>query len=304
MVRHVIEEHSVFGKCLQISNGCVSVYVTLEFGPRVIFYGMGENMLYEDCGRSFSFGGEAFDQQYYPGARWYIYGGHRLCVAPETVPGTYYPDNEPVTYSTDGTHFQFTTQEPENGLEKSLRLLVNDSGSEVRLYHQVKNISDRCMTLAIWPVTAMTPGGTAYAAFGKDCESPGTPNRGLCFWPATNVRDERLDIGNKLITLRHDPSAQDAVKLGLISQDGVCCYFAKGCLFKKKAVYSEGSHVVDMGANLELYSGSHCLEMESLSPTYCLKPGETGSHTEIWALERSAGCDEAMIIDILTRIKG
>jgi len=305
MLTYTTEEYSTFGKCLKLSNGHVYVYVTLEFGPRVISYGLEghKNMLFEDSNRSFSVEGTAMDRHYYPGARWYLYGGHRLAVCPELVPQTYYPDNNPVEYITLCSTFQFTTKEPENGIEKSMTISMDETGPGLSLHHSVKNISNKSLVLAIWPITAVTPGGVAYACYGIDSHLPGMPNRDICLWPATDIRDKRLDIGNHVVILRHDPLATSAVKLGLTSQSGVCGYQVNGCLFLKKALYEPGEHVLDMGAMLELYSASHCVEMESLSPTYTLEPGETCKHTELWTLKAHEllpeVCNETEIVSLL-----
>lgn len=305
MINCTVDTYSSFGKCLKISNGHISVYVTLDIGPRIIYYGLNgyENMLLEDRDKSFSVDGGAFDGRYYPGARWYLYGGHRLCLAPESVPETYYPDNRRVEYRAAGNRFEFLTAEPENGVEKKLSLYAAENSPEIEVIHEVKNSSSVSKTLSIWPVTAMAPGGTACAVYGKDGGAPGIPDRSICFWPATDIQDKRLKIGNRLIILRHNKLAGGAVKLGFVSGSGVCGYFVNGCLFRKKAVFAEGRHLLDMGAMLELYSGGHCVELESLSPTYTLGPGETRSHTELWTVTRhegfSADYDEAAVIRLL-----
>ena len=76
--------------CLEISNEQVKLLITLDVGPRVIFYGFidGQNMF------------KNFDEQMglTGGDEWRIYGGHRLWHAPEVAPRTYSPDNEPVNY--------------------------------------------------------------------------------------------------------------------------------------------------------------------------------------------------------------
>ena len=44
-----------------------------------------------------------YDEYYYESATWYIYGGHRLWLTPESSPETYYPDNDKVKYEITDT---------------------------------------------------------------------------------------------------------------------------------------------------------------------------------------------------------
>ena len=71
--------------------------VTVDVGPRVIFYGYdgGENIFYEDEQDLINKGGEYFDDNLPNKGIWHIYGGHRLWKCPEYL-DTYYPDNAPV----------------------------------------------------------------------------------------------------------------------------------------------------------------------------------------------------------------
>ena len=79
---------SSFGECIKLANDTVEVIITKEVGPRIIRYALlgEENILAElpDAELKTSLG------------TWKPYGGHRLWVAPEVMPNTYYPDNAPV----------------------------------------------------------------------------------------------------------------------------------------------------------------------------------------------------------------
>jgi hypothetical protein len=72
--------------CLRLENALVDVVITTDVGPRIIRYGfLGEENefaeLEEHAGQS-------------GGKEWRMYGGHRLWHAPESLPRSYYPDNE------------------------------------------------------------------------------------------------------------------------------------------------------------------------------------------------------------------
>ena len=85
-----------FGKCMEISNGTVKALVTVDIGPRVIYYGVkGMNIMHEDVDRLTNKGGEFFDKNFKEGEKWYLYGGHRIWKAEEDLL-SYVPDNYPV----------------------------------------------------------------------------------------------------------------------------------------------------------------------------------------------------------------
>ena len=64
---------------MEISNGTVKALVTVDIGPRVIYYGVkGMNIMHEDVDRLTNKGGEFFDKNFKEGEKWYLYGGHRI----------------------------------------------------------------------------------------------------------------------------------------------------------------------------------------------------------------------------------
>ena len=91
--------YKTYGKCAKLSKGGKTMLVTVDLGPRVIFYGMdgGENIFYEDEKDLINKGGEFFDKNLAGKGIWHIYGGHRLWKSPEYI-DTYYPDNSPRQY--------------------------------------------------------------------------------------------------------------------------------------------------------------------------------------------------------------
>ena len=87
-------KHEVFGNCMKMSNGIIELWITLDFGPRVIHFSRigKENVFCED--KKMSPIGEPYEV--YGGELSKLYGGHRLWVSPEILPRCYYPDNKPV----------------------------------------------------------------------------------------------------------------------------------------------------------------------------------------------------------------
>ena len=90
MVKIEETNYKEFGKCVRIYNETAEIFVTLDFGPRIIKYAL-LNKPNVFC--------EHFSEE--PSLKetgWKIYGGHRLWHAPESVPRTYEADNDKIDY--------------------------------------------------------------------------------------------------------------------------------------------------------------------------------------------------------------
>ena len=118
-------EYRGWKRNIRLSNPVVELVVTLDVGPRVVWFGFGggENIFGEfpeQLGRS----GEPL---------WMLRGGHRLWVAPENKPLTYEPDNEAVDFEEipDGVRI-VQKPGPLSGLTKSLEIRLIPSRAQVR----------------------------------------------------------------------------------------------------------------------------------------------------------------------------
>ena len=115
-----------YGKCVQLSNGVIDVVVTIDCGPRIVRFGFvgGENVLYNDLERKYKMQNAFMDDYYSEGAACYFYGGHRLWLAPEKMPESYFPDNDPVIYALlpDGVTFSSAKQK-QNEVQTRLKSL-------------------------------------------------------------------------------------------------------------------------------------------------------------------------------------
>src|SRR5512139_2901919 len=100
-------------KTLRLANKEIELIVTAEVGPRIIRLGFtgGPNEFAEYPAQVGQTGGD----------QWRIYGGHRLWHAPEAIPRTYYPDNSPVQWQSEGEGVRVTTPaEPTTGIAKAM----------------------------------------------------------------------------------------------------------------------------------------------------------------------------------------
>ena len=87
-----IVKYKNYGKCIKFEENGVVVMVTIDVGPRIIYFGDEKtNLLKEDTARKVQVYNEAYNDT------WYLYGGHRLWKSPEDI-CTYVADNRAVSY--------------------------------------------------------------------------------------------------------------------------------------------------------------------------------------------------------------
>lgn len=268
----------------RISNAAVELVILADVGPRILSYGFigGENIFHEvpeDAGQT---GGSNFR----------LYGGHRLWIWPE-VERTYFPDNSPVAVSQGHNQVSFTapveSTAPGSNLQKDLEIKL-EKGSQVTVKHRVTNRDSRPTELALWAPTMMKAGGRAIlplpprAAMDKDHFQSVGP---LTLWSFTDFADSRWVLGTEFIQLQQqrNPTGRFPEQMsGVYTPAGWGAYVLRGTLFLKSAAVTQGAVYPDFGCNFEVFTNSDFLELESLGPKVQLKPEESVSHTEIWAL--------------------
>ena len=265
--------------CLSLSNGKVELIVTVEFGPRVLFFGKpgGENLF------------RIFEDQIVerPHDEWQSYGGHRLWHAPEVVPRTYYPDHDPVEYSWDGTTLRlFCFEEKGNQLRKEIDITLDAESTTVDLTHRIYNTGAWSAEYAVWALSVMAPGGEAIIPQEEFIGHPEAlyPARPLVLWHFTRMNDPRFTWGDRYIRLREDSRYESKQKIGLRSRPGWAAYRLHDELFIKLHDHDEDALYPDMGCNAEFFTMPGFLEMETLSPLVNVGPGEAISHRERWGL--------------------
>jgi hypothetical protein len=283
MIKRV--NYGEWGQCIEISNGLVDIVATLDFGPRIIRYGLTgkANMFFEDTNDELSASGEEFEV-FGENSGWHIYGGHRLWHSPEAKPRSYYPDNNPVECE-EFENGIILRPEPEklNNLQKEISVIMEPNNTKVRVIHRTTNIGAWDIEFAQWALTVMAPGGKEILPQSKR-ETGLLGNRVLALWPYTNMNDERVYWGDKFITLKQDSNAKKAFKLGVNNEDGWAAYFNFGCMFVKHYNHLLEGVYPDFGVSYETYTNNVMLEMETLGELILVEPGETVEHEEKWEL--------------------
>jgi len=276
----VIEKQIFEGiKSLVISNGEAELVVTTGVGPRLLSYRLrdGENILgvWPKIAQTNDLG------------TWKPYGGHRLWAAPEEMPRTYYPDNDPVEYEIVGDHAVLIRAPVERitNIQKEIRITIGE-GSDIAIQHLITNRGTVPAELAPWALTILRPGGTVIIPQEpfRSHEEDLLPSRPMVLWHFTDLTDARYRLGKQLLELHCDPEYESPQKIGVLNKQGWAAYYSPPLLFVKEFDYRAGAAYPDYGCNCEAYTAGEYLELETLGPMELLQPGESATHRERWRL--------------------
>ncbi|KLU61900.1 hypothetical protein CEB3_c18180 [Peptococcaceae bacterium CEB3] len=269
-------EHPKYGAGIRLTNGEVELLIPRDFGPRVMFYGFcgGANMLCD----------EAHLDQQVDDEVWRAVGGHRFWHSPEAFPRTYMPDNEPVEISLTDSGVRIVQKEEKwVQVQKEVELTLAPGGGRVDIVHKMKNGNAWDISLALWGITMMAPGGEEWIP-QPNVDTGYLSNRHISLWSYTRMDDPRLGWGSRYIRLKQEPGRKTPCKIGLNNEAGWASYFNHGNMFIKGFVYADGVTYPDGGCSYETYVNEFMLEMESLSPLVTVRAGESAYHKEFWDL--------------------
>jgi hypothetical protein len=256
-----IENYKNFGKCVVFERAGFKAMVTIDIGPRIIYYGTENfNFFCEDIDRNVSKGGEFFDQEYKAGETWYLYGGHRVWKSPEDL-YTYTPDNYPVNYSLyDDFAGEFRCYVSKQYIHK-LKVSIDKNGSLV-----VENVIQRCglrKNYHVWALTVMRKNGILRVPLNDKVDDL-NPVQNLVYWPYDDVRDGRFSLADGLLTVCQTDNPKP-LKLGLYSQKRRAYYTVGDKTLKITCeTRDNGGKYPDFGCNFETYTNNHILEVEWL----------------------------------------
>jgi hypothetical protein len=267
--------------CIRLANGEVEAIVTTGVGPRILFYGFsgGENIL-----------GEHFDAKVETRLGvWKPYGGHRLWIAPENMPNSYAPDNQPLEYEikSDLSIKLIQPTEPVTKTQKEITLTVDERGSGAKIFHKITNLGEKEIKIAAWALTIMRGGGVCeipnepFAAYSAETL---LPVRNLSLWSYTDFSDSRWQFSKNFIRLRVDESKPEPQKIGVFNRQGWTAYEWENLRFVKHFEVDEAAEYADMNSNVELYTAGSFIEVETLSPLKIIAPNDTVEHAEKWEL--------------------
>jgi hypothetical protein len=269
------------GQCVRLSNGSVEVWMATAIGPRIVRYGFpgGDNLLgwVPETSVTTDLG------------EWKPWGGHRLWSAPEHMPRSYSPDNEPVDVQVSGRSVTLTQAvEPKTGIQKVLTVTLAETGTAVTVGHRLVNRNLWDIQVSPWALTIMNTGGTIilpqepYASHDDAL----LPVRAMTLWAYTDLSDPRWQVGPTFVRLRTDAARAGSQKVGIANHQGWAAYHRSGQLFVKRYDWQDSATYPDFGVNTEAYTAGPFVELETLGALVSLAPGAAATHEERWYLFR------------------
>ncbi len=287
MITKEVVSYKEFGNCLKISDGLTEAFVTIDFGPRIIRYGFidKENIMCDTMHKTETpLCGESFDKHYYKGACWNNYGGHRLWISPESLPETYYPDNDPLKYELTDNGAVFTPKaQTENGVQYVIDIHYENENLVVS--HKVINISNNDKTFAVWALSVSALNGIEILPLNTN-DTGLLHNRQISVWPYTDLRDDRIYLGHKYATITQKDYPTN-LKLGFNLNEGKAYYVVKDTTFKVEFDVNTHGRYPDNNVCFETYSCKDFTEIETLSELKTVKSGEFLIHNEKWSLYKT-----------------
>ena len=179
--------------------------------------------------------------------------------------------------------------EKATGIEKEIDITLDPTGSHVVVVHKLTNRGQFAIEMSCWAMSVMNKGGTAILPQEpyQSHDEALLPARPLVLWPYTNLTDPRWSIGQKYITLRHDPDMKESQKVGILNRQGWAAYYRNSLLFFKRFPCEAEKTYPDFNSNNETYTDAAILELETLGALEKVQPGGTISHREDWWLYKS-----------------
>ncbi len=272
--------------CLKLSNGSAELIVSTELGPRIISCRAqkGKNF--------FAVFESAIAKPDPEKKKWMSFGGHRLWMAPEVYPRTYYPDYDPVGHHFDGKTLQLKcVVEKGTCLQKEIEITLDPDSSKVSVLHRVYNRGVFPVEFSVWALSVMAPGGRAiipqepYVPHGGGPGETLLPARDLVLWPFTDMSDPRFCWGKKYITIQENETMPAKQKIGVSNKVGWMAYDLNDELFVvRQPAYEADAVYPDGGCSAEFFTRGGMLEMETLAPLKKIEPGACAELTEQWEI--------------------
>lgn len=271
------QPYGIWANAYHIETDTLKLVVTVDVGPRIIYFALN--------GQTNHFVEVFTEEEFQQSDEWHIRGGHRFWHAPEEVPRTYYPDNNPVAVTDHGDFVRITQPvEETTGLQKEIDIYVADGANWIKVVHRLINTTLWPLTLSPWALSVMAKGGRGIVPLPpRQAHSENMlPVNTLIQWAYTDFTDPRWMMGHKYIMLQQDPNNTVYQKMGFHVLDGWAAYWRDGQVFLKLVDYDASAQYPDMNSTIELFTNADILEVESLAPFSEVAAGGSVEHTEHW----------------------
>jgi len=294
-----VDVYKDYGKCLKMENDAVELLVTVEVGPRIIYFAAkgGENMFWNDDNKVRVSKHPLYKSIFGEDAEYHFYGGHRMWLAPQSM-CTESPDSYPVTVDILENGASFTCPEAKvMGFISKLTVILDPEEPTITVTTAFTNTADEPKSNAVWQVTQCAPGGVAFFPYMKPAApmTPGArrpmsmdPERARQpMLPAGNLvtfiggSDDRLIVDPEYITLSFSYDRdRRPIKVGMQNQQNFALYAVNDHVLKFGYDNDPFGVYTDYGCSQETYTDSQFTEVEALGQYVTFSKGETIEHTE------------------------
>ena len=277
--------YKTLGKCLEITNGYLTLIISLEFGPRVLsFHSVdADNIFLEDEEGKLFITSKETVSIYGEENIFYLKGGHRMWVSPETW-YTYYPDNDKVHYDIIGD--RLIIHQPHqniNDLKQTMEIEFKEKNL-VQVKQIVKNTDNIPKLISPWSITVMKGPGLEIIPMPKE-DMGFLPQRHISIWAyGAKANDPRAYFGDRYASLYFEKDNFEPFKVGFRVTDNFALYMADKSVFVKRFIYDKNITYPDNNVNYETYTNGKILEMETVGELNEIFPEETTEHIELWSI--------------------
>lgn len=271
-----------YGKCVSINNGTVKVIVSVDVGPKIIFWGYtnGENMLYIPY--DILEYDEPISQKIPPDIFFKRYG-HEIMLA--------YEKNKPVVLSSGTTIYSilkegvvFSCSNPKLGLSANLEIIIQDKSNSIMIVHSIENTNEKTQNFSICSSTFVTQDGTLLVPQNMD-DLGNSPNRVLALWKKSNINDSRLYVANEYLRFNNTSTDKSSVlKLGINNRRAWSTYTKDGNTFLKHYLHNKKAKYLNFDSSFIIDSKKELLSLKVLSPIYNVQKNEIAKMAEYWSL--------------------
>lgn len=266
---------------IELVDRGVKMIIVHDVGPRIAWFGRTENLLFWD------------DRGRHRRKDWRLYGGHRLWLTrpdADESEETYAPDNLPCAVRQGARAVVVTAPVGAHSIEKSL--VVHATGGVFSVEHRLRNLGDMLWSGGAWALTCTRPMSTTRYRIPLGGGPPAWDVTTLVIptrWGGTHtsrLNDPQFELARDALIVR--PRGVEAKRMIGAPQGTLEMRDPRCGTFRKRAAYIARARY-PLSANLALYIGprNFMVELETMSPTLTLAPGESIVHVESWALVRN-----------------
>lgn len=227
---------------------------------------------------------------------YYLRGGHRLWVTPETWDLTY--ADEPRSVQVEASPHSLVLKQ--SGSEpfyiyKEIRVQIDPKEGRIHLVQSIRNDSTKPVHCGPWGLSMMAPGGEVIVpSRPQGAAATGLlPDRSLVLWPYTSFKDPRLEIQDDSVRV-HTNTQPQAFKVGLRSPQGWLAYLHHDVAFVLRTPFDLTAHYPDYGCNAEVYTNGVFVELEVLAGMAELEPGAWLHLEEDWEIFPFSGSPDEL----------